>query len=68
MADGYTAIQVRPQDLISYYPLVNDYLDVKGRNTLAFGTDASATEATFSDHTRIIEDSPVTSRSAWGGI
>ena len=68
LADGYTAIQVRPESLVSYYPLVRDYLDVMGKNTLAFGTDASATEATFSDHTRIIEDAPMPMRGAWGGI
>lgn len=68
LAKGYTAIQVRPESLVSYYPLVSDYLDVMGENLLTFGTDASATAPTFSDHTRIIEDAPVTSRSAWGGI
>jgi len=68
LAKGYTAIQVRPESLVSYYPLVSDFLDVMGENLLSFGTDASATGPTYSAHTRIIEDAPVMSRSAWGGI
>jgi hypothetical protein len=68
LADGYTAIQVRPDSLVSYYPLVRDYLDVMGNNLLTFDSDASATEPTFSEHTRIIEDVPMPMRGAWGGI
>jgi len=68
LAKAYTAIQVRPESLVSYYPLVSNSLDVMGNNYLSFGTDATANNSTFSDHPRIIEDAPVMSRSAWGGI
>ena len=68
LADGFTAHQVRPESLISYYPFVRDYLDVMGSNALTFATDGSASAVTYSPHTRIIEDAPTISRSAWGGI
>ena len=68
LADAYTAIQVRPDSLVSYYPFVSNSVDVMGNNYLSFGTDGTAGSSTFAEHTRIIEDAPVMSRSAWGGI
>ena len=70
LVDGYTPLHVRPESLISYFPLVKNTIDVMGANTVSFATDSggSTTEVDYSDHPRIIEDAPMISRSAWGGI
>ena len=63
LSKGVTATTIRPASLVSYYPLVRDYIDVMGanavspNNTVVYGT-----------HTRIMEEAPPTFRPAWGGI
>jgi hypothetical protein len=63
LADGYTALSVRPESLESYYPMVRDYNDVMGNNTITPNNTVI-----YDVHPRIIEDVPTSYRSAWGGI
>ncbi|QDP48630.1 MAG: putative concanavalin A-like lectin/glucanases superfamily protein [Prokaryotic dsDNA virus sp.] len=63
LADGFTANQVRPHSLISYYPMVRDYIDVMGNNLVTPNNTV-----VYGDHTRIIEDTSMPIRGAWGGI
>ena len=63
LADGFTALSVRPESLVSYYPLVRDYIDVMGTHALTPNNTVI-----YDVHPRIIEDAPMISRSAWGGI
>ena len=63
LADGHTPLSVRPESLVSYYPLVRNYIDVMGSNAVTPNNTV-----VYGNHPRIIEDVPQSCRSAWGGI
>lgn len=63
LAEGFLPTFIKPESLISYYPLVRDYSDRLGNNSVT-----ESQTVTFAEHTRIIEGAGNTHRSAWGGI
>lgn len=63
LANGFTPALIRPESLVSYYPLVRNYIDQFGNNTVTPNNTV-----VWGEHPISIEDAPVTSRSAWGGI
>ena len=63
LSKGVTATTIRPASLVSYYPLVRDYIDVMGANAISPNNTV-----VYDPHPRIMEEAPTTFRPAWGGI
>ena len=63
LSKGVTATTIRPASLVSYYPLVRDYIDVMGANEISPNNTV-----VYDPHPRIMEEAPTTFRPAWGGI
>jgi len=64
MASGLTPTLIRPDSLVSYYPLVRNYIDEFGNNEVT----PNNTVVWANEHPIAVEDAPSTHRSAWGGI
>lgn len=64
MSNGLSPILIRPESLVSYYPLVRDYIDHVGGNTVS----PNNTVVWANEHPISVEAAPQTIRSTWGGI
>jgi len=64
MASGLTPTLIRPDSLVSYYPLVRNYIDEFGVQEVT----PNNTVVWANEHPIAVEDAPSTHRSAWGGI
>ena len=63
LAGGASPPLIRPNNLVSYYPLIRDYIDQFGNNEV---TPNNAVN--WTDHPPVFEGTGNTLRSAWGGI
>tara|TARA_R110002020_G_scaffold15801_6_gene56404 strand:- start:1978 stop:2658 length:681 start_codon:yes stop_codon:yes gene_type:complete len=63
LSKGVAATAIRPASLVSYYPLVRDYIDVMGANAISPNNTV-----VYGSHPRIMEEAPPTFRPSWGGL
>jgi len=63
MAGGLVPTQVQPKNLVSYYPLVRNYIDLLGNNVVV-----PSNREVWSEHPIAFEPAPLTGMPAWGGI
>lgn len=61
--DGYTAINIKPESLVSYYPLVRDYQEHMGNNSVTPNNTV-----VYDDHPPVFDNVPSPVVGAWGGL
>jgi hypothetical protein len=63
LASGYSADNIREENLVMYCPLVRDYQDVTGNNLVTPNNTV-----VYNSHAPVFDDAPNIYRAAWGGL